>query len=154
MEEKPVFEVMQTTPDDDRVMKKRLFVFEDRIELHEPGVFKSTSQTMRYDQIAQVATKAGWFSADLVIESRGGGTIYVKKVGKADADRVREFINERLGRPVVSQVIERPEAVPVGSPGGAPDIPDQIRKLAELKDAGILTEEEFEAKKQALLKRM
>jgi hypothetical protein len=33
-------------------------------------------------------------------------------------------------------------------------IPDQIRKLAELKDAGILTEEEFQAKKKDLLSRM
>lgn len=31
------------------------------------------------------------------------------------------------------------------------DIPDQIRKLADLKNDGILTEEEFELKKQELL---
>ncbi len=35
-----------------------------------------------------------------------------------------------------------------------PDIPDQLRKLAELRDAGILTNEEFEAKKAELLARM
>jgi ATP-dependent Zn protease len=34
------------------------------------------------------------------------------------------------------------------------DIPDQIRKLAELRDEGILTPEEFAAKKAELLKRM
>lgn len=34
------------------------------------------------------------------------------------------------------------------------DIPDQIRKLAELKDQGILTEEEFESKKKELLAKM
>ena len=34
------------------------------------------------------------------------------------------------------------------------DIPDQIKKLAELKDQGILTEEEFGSKKQELLKRL
>ena len=34
------------------------------------------------------------------------------------------------------------------------DIPDQIRKLAELRDSGILTEAEFEAKKSELLKRL
>jgi Short C-terminal domain/Bacterial PH domain len=33
-------------------------------------------------------------------------------------------------------------------------IPDQIRKLAELKDAGILTDNEFSAKKAELLSRM
>ena len=34
------------------------------------------------------------------------------------------------------------------------DIPEQIAKLAELRDAGILTEEEFEEKKTELLSRM
>lgn len=36
----------------------------------------------------------------------------------------------------------------------ADDIPGQIRKLAELRDAGIVTEEEFERKKAELLGRM
>jgi hypothetical protein len=34
------------------------------------------------------------------------------------------------------------------------DIPDQIRKLAQLKEQGILTQEEFESKKKDLLSRM
>ena len=33
----------------------------------------------------------------------------------------------------------------------SPDIPDQIRKLAKLKDDGIISSEEFEAKKTELL---
>jgi hypothetical protein len=36
----------------------------------------------------------------------------------------------------------------------APSIPEQIQKLAELRDAGILSEEEFTAKKADLLSRM
>ena len=35
-----------------------------------------------------------------------------------------------------------------------PDIPEQIRKLGELKDAGVITVEEFEKKKAELLARM
>jgi hypothetical protein len=34
------------------------------------------------------------------------------------------------------------------------DIPAQIKKLAELKEAGILTEEKFASKKAELLARM
>lgn len=34
------------------------------------------------------------------------------------------------------------------------DIPEQIRKLSELKEQGILTEEEFNAKKSELLSRL
>lgn len=34
------------------------------------------------------------------------------------------------------------------------DIPDQIRKLAELRDSGIISSDEFKAKKTELLSRM
>ena len=47
-----------------------------------------------------------------------------------------------------------PAGVPSAGPAGSGDIPAQLQKLAELKDAGILTEEEFAAKKQELLARM
>lgn len=44
------------------------------------------------------------------------------------------------------------QAAPVNQP--VPDIAEQIKKLASLHDAGILTDEEFEAKKAELLSRM
>ena len=54
-----------------------------------------------------------------------------------------------------------PGGVPGGAPGGATpattsasspvDVADQLRKLAELRDQGILTEEEFAVQKQKLL---
>jgi hypothetical protein len=36
----------------------------------------------------------------------------------------------------------------------APDVMDQLKKLGELRDAGVLTSEEFEAKKADLLARL
>jgi DNA-directed RNA polymerase subunit RPC12/RpoP len=48
-------------------------------------------------------------------------------------------------------------AVPQVAPEGRPsrdDIPGQIRKLGELRDAGVLTDEEFAVKKSQLLARM
>jgi hypothetical protein len=35
-----------------------------------------------------------------------------------------------------------------------PDVTDQLKKLGELRDLGVLTPEEFEAKKSELLKRL
>ncbi len=35
-----------------------------------------------------------------------------------------------------------------------PDVTDQLRKLGELRDVGVLTPEEFEAKKAELLTRI
>jgi hypothetical protein len=49
-----------------------------------------------------------------------------------------------------------PEAPSAGAPAPAPaalsdDVYDQLKKLGELRDAGILTDEEFNAKKTQLL---
>jgi hypothetical protein len=43
---------------------------------------------------------------------------------------------------------------PKAQSGGANDIAEQLKKLAELRDVGILTEDEFSAKKAELLARL
>ncbi len=43
---------------------------------------------------------------------------------------------------------------PTGAPANATSVPDQIAQLAVLRDQGALTQAEFDAKKQELLKRM
>jgi len=49
----------------------------------------------------------------------------------------------------------QPPSQAVPAPNAAePDAADQIRKLAELRDAGIVSEEEFQTKKAELLQRM
>lgn len=45
-----------------------------------------------------------------------------------------------------------PAAASAGTPG--PDLMAQLRQLGELRDAGILTEEEFSAKKADILSRL
>lgn len=47
-----------------------------------------------------------------------------------------------------------PPAPAAPAPAAAPDPIEQLRKLGELRDAGVLTDEEFEAKKAAILARM
>jgi hypothetical protein len=43
---------------------------------------------------------------------------------------------------------------PAASAGNETDAIEQIRRLGELRDAGLLTPEEFEAKKAELLRRI
>jgi hypothetical protein len=65
-------------------------------------------------------------------------------MAKANAEEARVLIQ---GRPDVPE--------PPGSALSAPpDIPEQIRKLAEFRDAGVLDEDGFEAKRKDLLNRM
>ena len=49
----------------------------------------------------------------------------------------------------ISGGINRAQSAPDGA-----SIPDQIAKLSALRDQGVLTEDEFQAKKQELLGRM
>ena len=56
--------------------------------------------------------------------------------------------------PAAAPAATRPAGVPQAGSAGSGDIPAQLQKLAELRDAGVLTEEEFTAKKQELLARM
>ena len=84
-------------------------------------------------------------------EIRGGlnaatsdeNAVIFKKKHRAEFDAVRDRIEAHIGRD------NAPQAAPA-----APDIPDQLKKLGELRDSGVLTDEEFEAKKTELLGRM
>jgi hypothetical protein len=44
-----------------------------------------------------------------------------------------------------------PAQVPAPAPAPQPDMVDQLKRLGELRDAGLLTEEEFAAQKAKLL---
>jgi hypothetical protein len=54
-------------------------------------------------------------------------------------------------QPMPSQTPPQPSPQPTGA---SSDVTEQIRKLGELRDQGILTEEEFQTKKQELLARL
>jgi len=65
-----------------------------------------------------------------------------------------------IGTPITKQPVPQTSAVetpkapePTEEPKGT-DIPEQIERLAKLKEQGILTDEEFEEKKKELLARM
>lgn len=128
--------------------QKRLRVFEEGVEAEQSRwPARPSTETMRHEQVASVGTNAAPFlHVDLIVESRGGARIVVKNLSRRDANAAKELLEGLAG------------AGPSGggsAPAGAyPDVADQIRKLAELRDAGILTEEEFAEKKADLLRRM
>ncbi len=84
-------------------------------------------------------------SSDARIASKDENAVMFKK-GQEPAFRA---IKEELDRRI--RVRHQPAAAPAAV---GPGIPEQIRQLAELRDAGILTAAEFEAKKAELLARM
>lgn len=72
-----------------------------------------------------------------------------KKDGKDFADLVRERIASAPGSAVPStHAVHAPAA---HAPAGSGSLADELKKLAELRDAGVLTEDEFAAQKVRLL---
>jgi putative oligomerization/nucleic acid binding protein len=76
----------------------------------------------------------------------GTATAVSNRVSRRQANRwaAQDAAAQRYAQPAPP-----PQAAPVAVE--EPDMYEQLRKLAELKDAGILTEEEFAAKKAKIL---
>jgi hypothetical protein len=86
----------------------------------------------------------------------GHAHVAVSGIPKADliplANAVRELLAARPGE---HASLTAPSETPAPSASAAHTDPlEQLKKLAELRDAGVLTDQEFEAKKQELLGRL
>ena len=61
---------------------------------------------------------------------------------------------DEVARQIRGLIAERDAPVAAAAPAAQPDAIEQIRRLAELKDAGVLSDEEFAAKKTQLLNQL
>jgi len=86
-------------------------------------------------------------------ELRGGlnaagkdeNAVIYRKSQQEEFNRVRERVE--------AYIAQRNAPQPAAAPA-QPDVTDQLKKLGELRDAGVLTNEEFETKKAELLARL
>lgn len=117
---------------------------------------KAGSEMIPVKSITSVSTKRDGTLNTLVSIITSGNTIDFR-VSHAEAGAVKTVVTDLiLGKydvaapaaPVV------PAAVQPVPPAPQPDIHEQLQKLASLRDSGILTEEEFTAKKAELLARL
>lgn len=105
--------------------------------------FKAGGLTVGYLQVSQSghSPKTGRNKTEQLLQDENTVTFYSKQNDQARA--VADEINAAL--------LAKHTA---GSAPAAPDFADQIRKLSAMRDEGILSEEEFAAKKAQLLERM
>ena len=144
MEETPIAVFRPAPPAPPTVLR----LYEQEIEASHGGLVSVTRQRVRYDQIAQVLVKRGLLYTTLVIESTGGHTLEVTGMTTRGAQAAREAIQERMRTTASLGSTTTPNARETSSIGTV------LRELAELKEAGIITEAEFEAKKRDLLDRL
>jgi hypothetical protein len=96
------------------------------------------------NRITAVNSNSGLVTGTLIVHT-GGAIAEISSILKSD---LKYFVAALRG--YVARSPQNPMATPQED---STDLIDQIRKLGELRDMGILTDDEFEAKKTDLLKR-
>ncbi|MGB3682798.1 MAG: hypothetical protein WA990_09980 [Rubrobacteraceae bacterium] len=112
---------------------KRLLIFEDRIEARSTELLQETIETTYYSEIKDVAAGGGGWSVSLLIK-RNGSPMLLRGVEEAAAEHAKTLIKDRIHR----------------TPKGNLDAADLTRKPGDLRDAGILSDEEYQSKQRAI----
>jgi methyl-accepting chemotaxis protein len=104
------------------------------------------------EQITAVATKAGLSSGDLTVRTGGAGET-IKSIINSDLHALTDRLRSLIGGSERQLQASTPQQSAPSNPS-TNEVLEQIRRLGELHDAGILTNEEFQAKKAELLARL
>jgi hypothetical protein len=108
------------------------------------------TSSYRLDQIDSVSSTSGLLLGSLDVSVAGSG-FRLDKANKAEAAEFARRARDQMSAYQQQVAIQPlpPPAAPTAQPVGL--IADELRKLAELRDAGVLTSEEFNQQKARLL---
>ena len=123
----------------------RLLIFEDRLEVRGFELLREKVESKGYDRVDRVVVSGEGWLANLVISEKGKQPILLRGVDKGDAERAGALIEERATRANRGPTQE--------SPPTTIDEEGLIQNLTELREAGILSEEEFETKRRGVMRK-
>lgn len=121
-----------------------LVVMTDRRLLFlQDGMMSKSTEDFPYSKISSVSWNSGLAMGTIVVFA-SGNKAEIKNVQKDDGKSIVDALRARLA----DSPVAAPPAV------AQPDVMEQLKKLGDLRDAGILSDEEFTAKKADLLNRL
>ena len=130
-----------------------LFVLTSDRLITRSGIVAKQSREIPLERINDVA-----FNQSVLDRVLGAGDLLVESAGERGQTRIENVRKpEQVQLTIYKETEDNSTRIVSGqiaSAGGARDIPEQIAALARLHDQGVLTEAEFETKKQELLKRL
>lgn len=119
------------------------------------GIRGKDTDLVPMKSVTSVTSKKGaGFNTVVRVNTAGGAVEF--RVAHKEAEAARKVINELIltrDQPVIQVVIPAPVAEASAPATSTPDITAQLIQLGQLRDAGILTDDEFNAKKAELLSR-
>lgn len=116
------------------------------------GIIAKNSREIPLERINDVA-----FTQSVLDRVLGAGDLLVESAGERGQTRITNVRKpEQVQLMIYKETEENNNRMmrPPGAGSTSASIPDQIAALARLHDQGVLTEAEFESKKQELLKRI
>jgi hypothetical protein len=123
----------------------RLLIFDDRIEVRGFELMREKIQSKGYDRVDGVVVSGEGWLANLVISEKGKRPILIRGVNKDAAE---------CAGALIESCAARARGTPVqASPPATVDEEGLIQNLTELRDAGILNEEEFETKRRGVMRK-
>ena len=124
-------------------------VWQDRVEEYEfHALRKKETRAIGYQQVSEVTLARGLVWSNISIESTGGKSIALVGVPKSEAEKVKTLLDDAVAAAKGGGAAAAPAPPATDRPV---DVADQLQKLANLRDQGILTADEFAAQKAKLL---
>jgi len=123
--------------------KQELVITDEGVEGEVIRGMKRVRMLLPFDRIAQVNLSRGIAAASLEVINKGGaGNLVVKGLKKDEAEQAKALIESEIQSALRQQ---RRSGDPSHSAA------DELLKLTELKDRGIITSSEFESQKAKIL---
>ncbi|OGY27729.1 MAG: hypothetical protein A2Z42_02675 [Candidatus Woykebacteria bacterium RBG_19FT_COMBO_43_10] len=121
----------------------KLFIYNDRMVFEDKGLISRKESTISYSQVAQVNIRRGLLHTTLEVVNTGGAqNIKLEHVGNDTALKAKTLIDSKIQELHSSKTHTSNESQnPL----------EQLKKLGELQEKGVITKEEFEKKKSDLL---
>ena len=126
------------------------FVVTNERVIHRQGLISKTSMEIPLDRIQNVRFHQGVFERMI-----GAGDIILESAGEQGTNTFSDIRHpEQTQKTIYEHAEEFSRRMQGPGPAAAPSMTQELQRLADLRDRGAITPEEFEAKKAELLGRL
>jgi hypothetical protein len=124
-----------------------------RVMFIDEGIVRSHREDFPYERISSVQCSTGMLAGKLTIFASGNKAELDNIMPKQQATALADYVRNRISPAQPLTAPTAPTLTPT-TPRPNLDAYERLRKLGELRDSGLITPEEFEKKKSALLEEM
>lgn len=127
----------------DSVRNGVFLVTQKRVVFFAKKMFGYDLESFPLSKVSAIEMSKGMMGKSITMKM-SGNEAKMKWVNKGKPEELVNYVREHMGESTTTAAPQQ----------AADDIPAQIQKLAQLRDSGILTDDEFNAKKAELLSKM